>query len=250
MIKHPGIIVSVTINISIFTAEMIAIKIALVTAKNLPGPIAIATDSLSSLRSIQSGLTKANPNILNNIKAAATQLNTDIKIIWIPSHIGIPGNEAADRLANLATQKVEIDIKVPYEYAHVNIFSEEIANEIWTERWKDIPKLSHYFQISPNLHPNIPKSTTRKESRILFRLRSGYSNLNNNFFKQDCHPTGLCNTRKVPETTLHFLTECKSLLVSKLKQHCSTSDIPFNLNSILNSYSTLKFIAQNIDRQI
>jgi ribonuclease HI len=91
---------------------MIAIKLALITAKNLPGPIAIATDSLSSIKSIQSGHTKSNPIILNNIKAFASQLNTDLKIIWIPSHIGIPGNEA-DRLANLATQKDEIDIKSP-----------------------------------------------------------------------------------------------------------------------------------------
>ena len=81
-----------------FAAEMTAIKQALIIARdaNFPQSIVVATDSLSSLKSIQSGRSNTNPNILNDIKAIVTEIKTEIKIIWIPSHIGIAGNEVAD----------------------------------------------------------------------------------------------------------------------------------------------------------
>ena len=65
-----------TDGMSIFAAEMTAIKAALTIARDTQPsqPIVIATDSLSSLKSIQSGHSKTNPNLLNDIKAIATEI--------------------------------------------------------------------------------------------------------------------------------------------------------------------------------
>jgi ribonuclease HI len=238
-------------DISIFAAEMTAIKTALELVKNIKAnKITIATDSLSSLRSIKSRHSNTNTNLLNNIFCTIAGLKPNINILWIPSHIGIHGNEAADKLASTATQRETIDIIVPFEYNQITKTAAEITEKLWSQQWKESPKISHYFNVTPKLHPTIPLASNRHDQRLFFRLRSGFSNLNQNLYIQKCHTTGLCEYCQLPETTTHFLTECKSQIVSDLKNYCLKSNIPFNLNSILNDLSTLKFIASKINKKL
>ena len=100
-------------NASVYTAECVALCDALDLAiTNSNRNTYIFTDSLSvllSLRAFSSSI-KTNPYILElkekyqkilRIKDSATLLT----LCWIPSHIGIEGNETADNLAKQATIK-------------------------------------------------------------------------------------------------------------------------------------------------
>jgi hypothetical protein len=231
---------------------MIAIKTALTIIRdtNIAQPIVVAIDSLSSLKSIKSGHSKTNPNLLNDIKTLAAEIKTNLQIIWVPSHIGISGNKAADKLAFQATTKTQIDITVPFEQSDINKIATEIINDKWSQTWINKPKIAHYYQVTPKLHPVIPKATNRKDSRIFFRLRSGYSLLNSNLHLYKLHPTGLCDTCNVPETTTHFLRECNSQLVTEIKNHCINTNNPFTIPSVLNSASTPTLISRIIDRHL
>jgi hypothetical protein len=67
-------------DISIFAAEMTAIKTALELVKNMKGnKITIATDSLSSLRSIKSRHSNTNTNLLNKIFCTIAGLKANKK---------------------------------------------------------------------------------------------------------------------------------------------------------------------------
>lgn len=113
---------SLDINASVFTAECAALKDALDLAIcNKQHNFLIFSDSLSALQSLQSLKTgiRTNSYILEIKKKYNIFLkentNSFIKFYWIPSHIGIRGNEDADRLAKDATSSATSDItQIPF----------------------------------------------------------------------------------------------------------------------------------------
>ena len=61
--------------------------------------IVLFSDSLSSLTAIKTGNSINRPNIINEIYDLVDNLNVSTTLIWIPSHLGLYGNEIADQLA-------------------------------------------------------------------------------------------------------------------------------------------------------
>ena len=90
-------------RLSIYTAELTAIQYALAwTLVNIPPKVAILSDSLSSLQSIQTRNSDSRPDLLENILSLndQCQLNgSNISLVWCPAHVGLVGNEMADRVA-------------------------------------------------------------------------------------------------------------------------------------------------------
>ena len=81
----------------------------------------IITDSLSSLQAFKSQ--KLNNPIVSNILHMCHYLSghKDIIFCWVPSHIGIQGNERADVLAKAALDKTKQFYYIPYTDFKYNI---------------------------------------------------------------------------------------------------------------------------------
>ena len=81
----------------------------------------IITDSLSSLQALKSQ--KLNNPIVSNILHMCHYLSghKDIIFCWVPSHIGIQGNERADVLAKAALDKTKQFYYIPYTDSKYNI---------------------------------------------------------------------------------------------------------------------------------
>ena len=106
-----------TDNVTIYAAEMMALKMALEWIKSesdrLNSQVVIFSDSLSSLKKLLNSESKSRPRLYVKIKEILHGINTEMKFCWLPSHVDIAGNEQADKLANMATilPMVEKDIK-------------------------------------------------------------------------------------------------------------------------------------------
>ena len=83
----------------------------------------IITDSLSSLQALKSQ--KLNNPIVSNILHMCHYLSghKDIIFCWVPSHIGIQGNERADVLAKAALDKTKQFYYIPYTDFKYNLMT-------------------------------------------------------------------------------------------------------------------------------
>jgi len=99
-------------NTSIYTAELFAVKLALLYIRKR----IIFTDSLSALQSLESQ--KIHHPVVLSILTVIHYLHTnnfDVILCWIPSHVGILGNEKADRAAKSALNLPNITLyPLPY----------------------------------------------------------------------------------------------------------------------------------------
>ena len=82
---------------TIFEAEAIAINEALKLCENSSRKHIICTDSRSVF---DAAFNQNNKNeLIVSIQQQLIKINNKAKLLWIPSHIGITGNEAADLAA-------------------------------------------------------------------------------------------------------------------------------------------------------
>jgi ribonuclease HI len=93
----------------VFTSEMSAIFVALIQIRaHRPVRYLFVTDSMSSLKTLQTRrVAPRTHSLVNEIKEACWWLNNneyEIHMMWIPSHVGIKGNERADQLKGDAVE--------------------------------------------------------------------------------------------------------------------------------------------------
>ena len=133
----------------IFTAELQALKMAFNIVKNCDWDrFIIFTDSLSSLEALDSNSCD-HPFIQHILKLFNNCLSVNKKVVlaWVPSHVGIKGNEKADELAKQALNFNVLDLKVPYTDLKVKVNS--VFKQKWQAQWNACP--DKLFQINPTI---------------------------------------------------------------------------------------------------
>ena len=133
----------------IFTCELYAIFLAVNFAASKPGKYIIFTDSLSSIHALES------PHLSKHhliIKTAMILKNHFDKIViqWIPSHMGIHGNEMADLLAGESLESDSI-VNMPLHYKDLYYIINNTAHTMWVR--ETYPNPNTYFNC---INPNIP----------------------------------------------------------------------------------------------
>ncbi|EFN73572.1 hypothetical protein EAG_08495, partial [Camponotus floridanus] len=177
---------------SIFSAECIAIMCAMdyILEEGIKRS-AIFTDSRSMVETLSNGLLDRDLSYLilalkNKLRSAYVQ-NLDVVIVWVPSHVGILGNETADLLAGEAARQEE---SVDYLPPHTDLYS--LVKEKY---FSDIEKYllaqseirgAQYFSLYP---PFARKpwfaglDLSRAEITTICRIRSNHYNLNFSLYR-------------------------------------------------------------------
>jgi len=191
---------------SIFTAEATAIVMAVSLINRLPQKhYTIYTDSKSTLEALRQHDSR-NP-VIRRVKEMlhhSLQKEKYIKLCWTPAHVGVQGNEQADRIAKRATLMPSIQIELPY--TDILPIAKLRAMEKWQNEWNE--------EINNKLHEIKPmirrwESSFHKKRRyetILARLRIGHSNITHvHLVKGEPQPTCCNETLSVS----HILTSCR-----------------------------------------
>ena len=195
---------------SIFTAEVTAINLALdAIAESDDDYFIIFSDSLSVLLSLHNKKSD-NPLILKLLQKFhhLSCAHKTVHFCWIPSHIGIRGNKAADVAAKESLSQDIIASQVPYTdlKPHINSF---IANK-WQERWSSCPD-NKLFKIKPTLGvwPSGFRNS-RKEEVVLSRLRIGHTYFTHSYILRQEDPPE-CTACQEIYSVIHVLIDCIDL---------------------------------------
>ena len=252
----PQLNISFTSNLppssSSFTAECFAIIEALNMISTFSNNnVLIASDALSCLQSLNSCpfSSHVSPLILRikSILFNLSQLNFNIQFLWVPSHIGISGNEYADKLAKLSSNLISPSFSVIPCSDFTPLLRRHISN-MWSNYWNNSPAnfASRLKSIVPNIKNDLWFSNLflSRASIIKFnRLRVGHYLLPSHSFKLNLNDSSLC-TLNMGESICdlsHILFDCPSLTSQRIKLFSSLNSLKtqINLFSILNPRSEL-----------
>ncbi|GBN27444.1 hypothetical protein AVEN_131181-1 [Araneus ventricosus] len=158
---------------------------------------------MSALETLAHPQTSTHPIASEILCLLATLKARDYEILfcWIPSHVGIHGNELVDIAAKLAS----IDLNHPLPYADIKKFLLIYVHSLWRESWdQQIHNKLHSIQPLLKLWPVVP---VRMLDVKLNRLRIGHTRLTHKhlLFGERCSD---CTTCHVNLTVHHILVEC------------------------------------------
>lgn len=246
-----------TDGVAVQTGELAAIKLALENVRQLEQITAfkryvIFTDSLSSVENFISGKSHSRPNLMNDTTDVLHTIKSQITLVWVPSHIGIPGNERADRLAYAATQRPHVDIEIGLELQETYKKVDSYITNLWQQEWNDGTTGRHFYSIQPDVtSKERPQFKKRSTEVLAHRLRLGRCQLNAYLYRIACHETGKCASCGQPETIDHYLISCPTNdVASKVQYICNKEQVEFIVPAILRSSTVLDAIHRFIDRPL
>ena len=148
-------------------------------------------------------------NLLHKLHLLSIAHKT-IFFCWIPSHIGIRGNEAADVAAKESLDFNIIASQVPYTdlKPHINSF---IAKK-WQERWSSCPD-NKLFKIKPTLGvwPSGFRNS-HKEEVVLSRLRIGHTYFTHSYILRQEDPPECRACQEIYSDRIFILCEGSELI--------------------------------------
>jgi len=159
---------------------------------------------------------------LQNISRNLNDLACTVKLIKIPAHVGIYGNDLADQKAKdiacyIASGKSSASKVISVTDAQK--ISKEIATNSWQRKWNEDSKGRYTYDLIPSVNTRILWPKTRGIGISYCRIL-----LNDTMLNDDSHRTGTSDTPLCPcgedkETVTHVLFCCSNH--SKTRYHLS-----------------------------
>jgi ribonuclease HI len=205
----------------------------------------LSSDSLSCLKSFENQNLQ-NPVVLGIIERLHKLLSYGLKIsfVWVPSHIGVAGNTAAEATAKAAPSLQLSETTVPY-----SDFKPLVAvyvKRIWLKSLDD-ENSNKLHCIKPVIGPFVKTSLPRRDEVVIRRLRFGHTHLTHGYLhRKELAP--VCDSCHVPLTVEHILLLCSAYALSRKKflltvLHLLTFLLPFLAILLLVFSKKLIFIA-------
>jgi len=218
---------------SILSAELHAIQMAVnsidrtTSHQQNPSRHVIYTDSRSSVESLHN---KSEHPVIRSIILKISEIGlrgVSIDICWIPSHVGIEGNEKADSKAKDAAKRTPEHISIYFKDYFPSIKARFFNKR--NHNWQNIRPQPKLRNIKQDLQPwNSYPDLKRREEVVLNRVRIGHTYATHNYLMDSavqhavpptCH---YCNDALL--TIKHIFTQCPALQTQRRTHFAPLSD--------------------------
>ena len=194
--------------------------------------IVIFTDSKSALHIISNTFDPSYKNIAFQIQKLLFNLGERVKLQWVRGHIGVHGNEIADRAANLGHQNVFstlTDLSLNEVMKQIKDRCLNMWALIWRERVTMTQKgdFMSEHQNKPVFRPWLSQNSRLYET-VSARFRIGHFGLNYHMHRFEMRESPECQFCDVNETIKHFLFECEQYRESRNEMRLALDDISVN----------------------
>ncbi|XP_060861790.1 uncharacterized protein LOC132938796 [Metopolophium dirhodum] len=211
---------------SIYTAETFAILETTLTAlSSNHDKVLIISDSMSAVTSIANVHTKC--NLAQSIQNVIHSTDKSIKLMWVPSHIGIPGNELSDELAMKAASSPDTKIYPHVTYDDAIRALKSKLYSLWQNQWEKQTNQNNKFRhIKPSTikWPDPPVKLTRHEETMVTRVRIGHTRIIHSYLmRKELKP--MCETCNSELTVHHIFLECPIYQNARTKSNINTTSL-------------------------
>ncbi|XP_043211169.1 uncharacterized protein LOC122375739 [Amphibalanus amphitrite] len=218
---------------SSFRAELVALRAALRHLHEHPvhtgDPIVLCTDSQAALAKLRGGPSEQESPMGAEIWRLLTDLASGgrpLRLQWVPSHCGIPGNERADALAGEASalpqEEAPVDVRTVHRAAARAASSRALAQ--WPVGWyrslmaghlpppvRDYPR-----EVAIDIH-QVRAGHWSGSAAYLHRIGRGPSPQCEQCMDPRCRASWCLACGEAPDTSEHLLLHCPALMVRRFR---------------------------------
>jgi hypothetical protein len=129
-----------------------------------------------------------------------------VEFLWIPSHVGIRGNEEADSVAKAASLKPAVDVRVAFD-ADIKAHLKSLFCRDWQSQWTTTGN-NKLRVVKGDIRPWVSSCRNhRREETAITRLRIGHCWLTHGHLLRS-EESPICDTCDAPLTVSHILLDC------------------------------------------
>lgn len=226
---------------SIFSCEAYAIlqALALIADCGILRTV-IFSDSMSTLKAIEND-TNSHP-LIQDIQEKLHHLKISGKVVdlvWIPSHKGIQGNEAADTAAKAATtEALNCVEEIPISMHELKKGIRKIVFRKWNDVWTS-SRLTKLHDVRESVWEPLPDFENRNDQSAVTRLRIGHTNMTHVYLCERS-PAKQCDKCNTQLTIQHLIIECPKFSTQRTSM-CLPRSLKECLSSEANAKKTLEF---------
>ena len=246
---------------NVYTAELAALQLAIETLRDDHEQIEwrIFTDSQAAIKATDNPHRQSGQAIIKDFLDRVDDISDKyphlhIKIIWIPGHAEIEGNERADAEAKKAA--IQSSMSRPYNHrplksARIRVIK-EMARKQWDKEWNENSKTAKALRritkrkgakTGPKLYNEIPGRDTVAK---IVQLRTGHCGLNHYLHRFGKRNSPYCECGMGKETVEHYLLECRRYKEQRKKMIKDIGKGRLNIERLLGQPQTIKYTIEFI----
>ena len=205
------------------------------------GKFLICSDSLSTLEAVKNVYNEI--AIISKIRDMCIQNNQKIKLMWVPGHKGIKGNEVADMEARYAISAPTHQFHM-YSRDDLRRFMNRENKTAKQQRWASFHH--DYARINTHLEHKFPKEAKRQQIKMLVRLRIGHTKMTHENLLIG-HPRNSCQHCNSIISVRHILDECIKFKTPRMRAFGENSPTELLKSTSLDNIQKFEKYLKEID---